>query len=252
MHLKKINNITIVYQLLILLNLIIICKANDVNAEYHVNNVEEFLDIISQNDNKTIIIDSVLEGFTENIEIKSFLQQSTLKIRGKNRKKSVIKFEDESNGFIFEDLNSVEIENLTLYGSLNFNNVNKINIHDIDHTGLINVSNSNEKGNVIIKNIKFNSTKKVMSYNSINFNKVVNTVIENSEFKADIGCTDSLISYNGLNYNNTDFTVKGCKFDNQHYASSFFVKGVNFLLISSEFFNGYNINHGYISIYYIF
>ncbi|OUM61507.1 hypothetical protein PIROE2DRAFT_12459, partial [Piromyces sp. E2] len=144
-----------------------------------------------------------------------------------------------------------EIENLSFKGSLNFKNVNKINLHDINYVGILDISETNEKGDIIIENCEFSSFDEYSSFNLININNDMGkTIIKNSEFRISGGCKESIINYNGKKYSNSEFMIDNCIFDNKHLTNSIFVKGVKFSLESSKFYNGFsNLHGGFISVH---
>ncbi|OUM61505.1 hypothetical protein PIROE2DRAFT_12457, partial [Piromyces sp. E2] len=218
--------------------------------EYIVNTPDDFANVVSSlSGNLTIIVDGNLESLKKEIKIKPPNNYGLLKIKGTNRKTSALRFIAGTIGLTFEDLDSVEIENITFRGRLNFKNIGKVNIHDIDHIGLFDTSGTQEGGYVSIKNYNFTSNDGKSRENSVKFSAGGSTFIEDSIFTASIGCTDSIIKYNGKDCNVTDFTVKNCSFNSKHFANAMIIQNSKFTLESSQFYNGYNsLNSAFLTV----
>jgi len=223
----------------------------DIVEDFIVDTPDDFLTALTTlNGTSTIYVNGDLEGFKREYKVKPPYNNGSLKIIGINKKTSVLGFIAGTVGITFEDLDSVEIENLTFKGRLNFKNLKEVKINNIDHIGLLDTTGTQEGGYVSIKNYNFTSYDGKVRSNSVIFNAGGSTIIEDSIFTAGIGCTDSIIKYNGISGNANDFTVKNSTFDSKHFANAMIIEESDFTLESSHFYNGYNSIHGYIKIYF--
>jgi len=217
----------------------------DNGNEYIVNNADEFLEVLNAlNDTRTIVVNGEFDGFPKEIKINPPTNNGSLKIRGVNRKTSALRFVTGTIGLTFSNLDTVEIENLTFRGRLNFKNLKELKVHDIDHIGLFDTSGTQEGGYVSIKNYNFTSNDGKTRTNSVKFNAGGSTFIEDSIFTASIGCTESIIKYNGRDCDVIDFSIKNSTFDCQHFANAIIIQVSNFTLESSQFYNGYSKKQG--------
>jgi len=225
----------------IIISLLLKSKADNSNT-YIVSNEDELrLALTTLNDTRRIIIDGVITDIQKEMKLKPPLNSGSITITGKDGRNSTVGFISGTIGFTFENLTYVEIENMSFIGRLNFKHIKEVYVHDINHNGLFDTANP--EGLVRVDNIDFISNDKKSRENSVKINNGGRTIIENSRFTASIGCTDSLLKYNGRNIKIKDFTLRNCIFDSKHYANGVIIQESNITIENTQFFNGFSKMH---------
>ncbi|OUM67459.1 hypothetical protein PIROE2DRAFT_5097 [Piromyces sp. E2] len=193
--------------------------------------------------NNTVIVDGEI-----NLKDEILLQPGKsgtvhLIIRGLHRKKSVISFSDLTKGLTFDNVTSVEIENITIRGRLNFKGQDYVKVHEVDHYGIFDTTRIGSNGYVHIKNYLFEPQTQKARANSVKFNSG-RTIIENSEFIGNPGSTESLIKYVGKTDSVNDLSILNSKFDGNYLTSAVIVQVGNVTIQNCIFYNGFSKNKG--------
>jgi len=95
-------------------------------------------------------------------------------------------------GLTFQNINTIEITDISFIGSLEFIDFSHIYIDNVNHEGLLDTSMTYSKDSfVTIKNYNFISDTQNIRANSLIFNINGHTFIENAYFTASFGCTES-------------------------------------------------------------
>eukprot|EP00833_Pecoramyces_ruminatium_P016954 jgi/Orpsp1_1/1190986/evm.model.d7180000082685.1 len=202
---------------------------------------DEFTSAINDlKSNRTIIIDGYISNL-QNIET-STKNSISLIIKGKDEH-SFLEFE-KTTGLTVSNIDSLEITGISLHGSLNLSKLNSILLHEINHMGSIDINDITKNGNIIMKNFSYTSDIDNPSSSSINVSINGQMFIENSEFTANIGCTESIIKYIGNKENESKLNIKNSTFDCNNIAKAISAILGNITIESSKFYNGYSKDYG--------
>jgi len=232
--------------LYIIIFIIIIKKSNA--DEFIVKTRDEFLSTINSiSGNTTITVDGHIKFDVEDyIYVTSSTKSGSIILKGIDRKRSIIDFSKRKIGFIFENVTSVEVFDLTFYGLLRFSKLDDfVYVHDIDHVGLVDTYGTTDEGYIRFKNYKFTSNDQEIRAKSVQFTNGGRVFIEDSDFTSSIGCTEALVRYNGKNSDMHEFTVNNSVFNGEHFCNGIIVQVGNFTLNDSRFFNGFSRKQGY-------
>lgn len=180
-------------------------KSVTVNSEYELiknlknldnNSVDEL--IINLND-KTFT-------FSNDITIENSIEK--LYITGESKEKSILKFSNLNNGFKVTNLFRIEQEinfiNVTIYGNVQFNNIDNVKFEDVIINGTIDV-NKISKNDITI-------TMKKIIYNGLTNSRINclnlygNINIDDSKFYGSSLCTNNLLYHNGETLNTVNIS----------------------------------------------
>jgi len=219
------------------------------SAKVTINNEKELSDNLNSisKDDLIINIDKGSVDILNIIEIKN--DYKSLSIVGISKEVSQLKLNNETSSLIFNSsIPQIKIENLSIEGHINFKKYSNINFNNVILNGNLDIENYNKKGNGIMKfeNFEFHS---LMKFNSTKDNCIElygEVIINESSFYGSSSCLDSIINYNGNEYNN--FKVTKSYFDGMYLNSCLSLNFSNFTNIESTNFNrgASNDNGGYI------
>ncbi|OUM65457.1 hypothetical protein PIROE2DRAFT_7573, partial [Piromyces sp. E2] len=201
-----------------------------------INNEKELTDNLKKVSKDDLII-NLNKGSVDilnKIEIKN--DYKSLSIIGLSKELSILKINNETSSLIFNSsIPQIKIENISIEGYLNFKKYSNIQFSNVILNGNLDIENG-KKGNGVIKFdhfefhslLKFNSTK----HNCIElYGKVI---INESNFYGSPQCKDSIINYNGNEYDS--FEVTKSYFDGVYSNNCLsFIKS-NFTHIESSIF----------------
>eukprot|EP00833_Pecoramyces_ruminatium_P003568 jgi/Orpsp1_1/1177600/evm.model.c7180000062083.1 len=197
------------YILLIIYDYILLIHSKTIN-------VSNENDIISGlNDN----FDNIIIFNIENIDIKIYdniiiedhynSTDNSLKyiyINGISNEYSILEFNNTLSKFIFsnENIEEIYLNNLTIYGNLEFINYQNVNINNVVLYGRMDFNNGISDNKLInIINFRYYG----LSYDKLNLksnnciNLYGNVFINNSYFNGNSSCTNNILSYDGENIN---------------------------------------------------
>ncbi|ORX42544.1 hypothetical protein BCR36DRAFT_463248 [Piromyces finnis] len=229
----------------IFIELFIILKT--LASEFIVSSRDEFLSALNSiNGNTTIIINGHVK-FDDNscTYVTSSTNSGAITIKGLNGKESVLEYRKHKKGFIFANITSIELSDLTYYGLLQFSKLDLVYVHDVDHIGLVDTFGTTDDGYILFKNYNFTSSDSQYSRaKSVQFTDGGRVFVEDSVFTSSPGCTEALVRYNGKNSDIHEFTVKNSIFNCEHYSNGIIVQVGNFTLNDSKFYNGFSSKQG--------
>lgn len=210
-----------------------------------INNEDQFLNVINENDEEIIInIESEI-NISNNINIiNSFKKVS---INGISSNISIIHFSDLSHQLYFSNnVEEIEIKNITVFGNININNNKKISIESTTLIGTIlsNFTNTNEY--VKFENFIYSSNS-ISNYQCVNIGG--NVEINNSKFISNISCQKYLLNYDGLN--KYIITVKNSYFSGEYKCPCLSIENsknvnINNSVIEKGYIHDNDIDDGYI------
>jgi len=235
-----------IYHFLSYFILVLLILKSSIADEIIVKNEDEFQTaLLGLKGERTIIINGKLFFDMKNdFKVMPPTNYGSIILKGINKEESIIDFKYRKYGIIFENITSVEICDLTFYGHIQLMRIEESGyIHDIDHMGLTDTRGAEKGGQYKFKNYNFIANDQDARAKSVQLTGG-NTYIEDSRFVGSIGCTESVVRYNGKTFEEREFHVKNCFFNGNHYCNGMIVQEGNFSLYNSNFINGYNRKQG--------
>ncbi|OUM59154.1 hypothetical protein PIROE2DRAFT_15380 [Piromyces sp. E2] len=206
---------------------LVLCLINIVNSvKVTVKNEEELNNAFNKyktSEELEININNVNINILNEISINNNIKTITLK--GSSKDSSVLQFNNNDIGFIFNSIPEIKIYHLTISGNLHFIKNRNIVFEDVDLKGILDIYETfdnniyyslnnidkyntyySENLNLNIKLNNFNYYAQTNTQKENCINLYGNVVIDNSKFYGNSLCKDSLIKFDGEELNNISIT----------------------------------------------
>ncbi|OUM68428.1 hypothetical protein PIROE2DRAFT_3876 [Piromyces sp. E2] len=177
--------------------------------------------------NIDIYIDSTII-IHDDYYINNYLEK--LSIIGNGRENSILEFSNKLNKFYFsENVQEIELKNITIIGNLFFDNNIKVNLDSISISGYIDSNFEKQNEKIKMYNVLYNGT--LSSNNNKCINLGGNIEIEKSKFYGNWLCKERLLKFNGLNKYN--ISIKNSYFSGEYQCSGLIIDKGNLVDIDS-------------------
>ncbi|KAG4086189.1 hypothetical protein H8356DRAFT_1298006 [Neocallimastix lanati (nom. inval.)] len=220
-----------------------ILMSNVYSFERNINNEDELIHNLNSTEYNIleIYIDNKSIDIYKEIKINNNIQK--LLIIGSSKDSSILRFNNSiSNGLIFNSfIQKITFKNITIYGHLEFHNVNNVLFEDTILNGSI-ISNDKSSKNELIQmnNFIYNA---FIDFKTTCISLYGNVKIDNSYFYGNSLCTDNILSYDGENINNID--ISNSYFNGIYTNTCIGINNANESNITSSIFeNGSAYNDG--------
>ncbi|OUM63842.1 hypothetical protein PIROE2DRAFT_20622 [Piromyces sp. E2] len=240
-HLNNIIKYHLLWVIYLYLNLTWINKV--FSKKINVSNENEFKNAFNSNNSEIVLLSS----FSLNKKyILNSLLTNNIKISGQTNN-ITLNFDNEQNGFIFNSIENIEINNLKFIGNINFENCKKVTIKSVEFNGLINGNNSD----ISFYKIKYYNTQNIISMYGIYLNNAHLKINESSFYGSKPISNYIIFSTNetgiNVNINNTssEMTINNSYFSGEYISGIIKVNVQSIINIQkSDFVNGYSTDNG--------
>ena len=227
------------YLILYILHFIII-KSTEVS----IKNEEELNDILYNSNDNTLTININNNNDDDIILSKDIIINNDnikkLCIQGISKESSILRFNEISKEFILNNsFEEFKLINVTLYGSLKFNNIKNVNLENSVLHGTMKFDSSNTNNEMIEMNNFIYYLDTDITNNGIEL--YGNVTIKHSNFYGNSNCKESILYYNGGNINKID--ISDSYFDGKYSNNCLSIyDAISSNISSSIFKNGGSYN----------